>query len=116
GATMFEQRWLLYVAATSQGAAMAGGMLAWQLGHHDFAPKERASEYMGVHVTLTGVRGLFGPVLAVSLYNALENYRDHSGAYVLVICLSLVLAGAFGFLAMARKMDLTPVNDDGPAT
>lgn len=115
-ATMFEQKWLLYVAAISQGSAQAGGMLAWQLGHHDFAPKERASEYMGVHVTLTGVRGLIGPVLAVTLYNSLEGVRDHAGVFVLTICLGLVLAGAFGFLAMARTMDLTPVNDEGPAT
>ncbi len=115
-ATVLEQRWMLYIAAISQGAAQAGGMLAWQLGHHDFAPKERASEYMGVHVTLTGVRGLIGPLLAVTLYNTLENSGDHAGAYVLVLCLAFVLAGAFGFLAMARTMDLTPVNDEGPAT
>lgn len=115
-ASTFHLRWLLYVSAIAQGAAQAGGMLAWQLGHHDFAPRERAAEYMGVHVTLTGVRGLIGPILAVGLYNSLEHTRAGAGSWVLVMCLLLVLAGALGFRAMAKTMDLTPANDEKPAT
>jgi MFS family permease len=45
-----------------------GGSLAWQLGHNDFAPKEQLSAYMGIHVTLTGVRGAFAPFLGMALY------------------------------------------------
>ena len=48
---------ILYLAAAVQGVAFGGGALAWTLGHLDFAPPHRASQYMGVHVTLTGVRG-----------------------------------------------------------
>lgn len=115
-ASVFGIKWLLYITVVLKGVAMAGGMLAWQLGHHDFAPKERAGEYMGVHVTLTGVRGLIGPILSVLLYNTLAAQNPEYGPWVLVLCLSLVVAGAFGFNAMARKMDLTPANEDGPAT
>ena len=115
-ASVQEIKWLLYVTVTLKGMAMAGGMLAWQLGHHDFAPKERAGEYMGVHVTLTGVRGLIGPIASVLLYNALASQNPEYGPWVLVLCLTLVLAGALGFVAMARKMDLTPANDEPPAT
>jgi hypothetical protein len=115
-AAKLELRWLLYLSAIAQGAAQAGGMLAWQLGHHDFAPRERAAEYMGVHVTLTGVRGLIGPILAVTMYNTLERSAEGSGAWVLVLCLLLVLLGALGFRAMAKTMDLTPANDERPAT
>lgn len=46
----------------------AGGTLAWQLGHNDFAPREQLSAYMGIHVTLTGVRGAFAPFLGMALY------------------------------------------------
>ena len=41
------------------GLARGGGMIAWQLGHNDFADQERVGVYMGIHVTLTGLRGVF---------------------------------------------------------
>jgi MFS family permease len=50
------------------GAARAGGGLAWNLGHNDFAPPERVGLYMGVHVTLTGLRGAVAPFLGMALY------------------------------------------------
>lgn len=50
------------------GIARGGGQLAWQLGHNDFAGPERAGLYMGVHVTLTGLRGAFAPFLGMLLY------------------------------------------------
>lgn len=115
-ASLLQIRWLLYIAAAMKGMAMAGGMLAWQLGHHDFAPKERAGEYMGVHVTLTGVRGLVGPIVSVLLYNALAARNEAYGPWVLVLCFSLVLAGAVGFVMMGKMMDLTPASEDGYAT
>ncbi len=107
--------WLLYVVAVFKGVALGGGMLAWQLGHHDFAPSHRASEYMGVHVTLTGVRGLVGPVAAVSLYNWLDAIDPRLSPAVLGLCLLLVVVGAVGFTLMNLMMDLTPVDDRPPA-
>ncbi len=50
------------------GIARGGGQLAWQLGHNDFAGPERAALYMGVHVTLTGLRGAFAPLVGMLLY------------------------------------------------
>ncbi|MEO1716819.1 MAG: MFS transporter [Planctomycetota bacterium] len=107
--------WLLYVVAALKGVAFAGGMLAWQLGHHDFAPASRASEYMGVHVTLTGVRGLIGPAASVSLYNYLGSIDGSLAPWSIALCLVLVLIGALGFTHMNRTMDLTPVDDRLPA-
>ncbi|GAB5496746.1 MAG: hypothetical protein Phyf2KO_18260 [Phycisphaerales bacterium] len=115
-ATVLQAKWLLYVTVTLKGTALAGGMLAWQLGHHDFAPKERAGEYMGVHVTLTGVRGLIGPIVSVLLYNWLAKHDPELAPWVLLVCLALVVTGAIGFVMMARRLDLTPCNDEGPAT
>lgn len=111
----FEIRGLLYACVTIKGVTMAGGVLAWQLGHHDFAPASRASEYMGVHVTLTGVRGIVGPVLAVGLYTALTDISPGLGTVVLGVCLLFVLISAIGFTWMNAKMDLTPVDDRLPA-
>jgi len=50
------------------GVARSGGMLAWQLGHNDFAHPERAGLYMGLHASLTGLRGAFAPFLGMALY------------------------------------------------
>ncbi len=50
------------------GVARGGGLLAWQIGHNDFTTPERANLYMGVHVTLTGLRGVLAPALGMVVY------------------------------------------------
>lgn len=44
------------------GAARGGGTIAWSIGHLDFARPDQAELYMGIHVALTGVRGLLMPM------------------------------------------------------
>ncbi|MGD9693004.1 MAG: MFS transporter [Phycisphaerales bacterium] len=63
-----ESLWVIYVSRIVLGAAYGGGMLAWDLGHHDFARRDLATLYMGIHVTLTGVRGAIAPFLGTLLY------------------------------------------------
>lgn len=95
---------LLWVAAVLRGLAFGGGVLGWNLGTHDFASDADASLYMGVHVTLTGVRGLVAPILAVGLYHQLNTYRDGAGQWVFAVCLGLVIIGAIGFVLLKRRM------------
>jgi hypothetical protein len=52
---------VLWIGAVLLGAAQAGANLGWNLGHNDFASVGRAQHYMGVHVTLTGLRGGVAP-------------------------------------------------------
>jgi len=59
---------VVFAARIILGVGFAGGKLAWNLGHHDFAPRRLASLYMGVHVALTGVRGVTAPFIGVLLY------------------------------------------------
>jgi hypothetical protein len=56
------------IARMVLGAARGGGALAWNLGHNDFAPPDRVGLYMGVHVTLTGLRGAVAPFVGMALY------------------------------------------------
>jgi len=63
-----QSLWLVLLARIVLGAARGGGGLAWNLGHNDFAPPERVGLYMGVHVTLTGMRGLIAPFVGMALY------------------------------------------------
>jgi hypothetical protein len=96
--------WVMFLAAVITGVAYAGGVLAWNLGHQDFAPPGRDSQYMGVHVTLTGIRGLMAPFLAVGIYQWLDSGAAGAGIWVFAVCLALNVAGALGFLAMSRGM------------
>lgn len=96
--------WMLFFTAVLTGVANAGGMLAWNLGHHDFAKDHNASQYMGVHVTLTGIRGLIAPFLGVGIYQWLESWHPGAGSWVFLPCLALNLIGAVGFFLMNRSM------------
>lgn len=104
--------WILFVAAGIKGLAFGGGVLAWNLGHHDFAQKSQASHYMGVHVTLTGIRGIIALLGAWSLYELLERSGTGRGVWIFAVCLGLTVLGALGFIAMGRRM---PGNKSGQA-
>jgi MFS family permease len=95
---------LLWAGAALKGIAFGGGVLGWNLGHHDFAPVQRAGQYMGVHVTLTGIRGLLAPLIAVGLYETLERLHPGSGAWTLAACLGLNVTGAVWFVLMRRTL------------
>jgi MFS family permease len=95
---------MLWLGALLMGAAYAGANLGWNLGHNDFASVGRAQHYMGVHVTLTGVRGAIGPPAGILIYQWLESWRPGLGLYSLVLPLVFVTVGAVGFSHMRRVM------------
>lgn len=88
----------------------AGGTLAWQLGHNDFAPQEQLSAYMGVHVTLTGVRGAIAPFAGMALYlgwDANGHLPGSTGLGVWLFFLSAILGMVAwrGFARLQRDME-----------
>ncbi|MFM1887452.1 MAG: hypothetical protein RL026_2609 [Pseudomonadota bacterium] len=93
---------LLWLGALLLGAASAGANLGWNLAHSDFASAARLQQYMGVNVTLTGLRGLTAPPLGVLACTALDQWRPGSGRYALFIPLSMVVAGSVGFHHLKR--------------
>jgi hypothetical protein len=96
---------LLWIGAILLGAAYAGANLGWNLGHNDFASLGRAQHYMGVHVTLTGVRGAIAPPAGIVFYEALEAFQRGWGRYALVLPLLMTTAGTLGFNHMRRALD-----------
>lgn len=56
-------------AAAVQGIARATGSLAFTIGHTHFARPDMSQVYMGIHMTLQGVRGLTMPFVGVWLYH-----------------------------------------------
>lgn len=102
-----NSRPLLWLGAVLLGAAQAGANLGWNLGHNDFASIGRAQHYMGVHVTLTGVRGGLAPPAGVLIYMALEAWQRGAGRFSLLAPLVMTLAGALGFSRMRRALEAT---------
>lgn len=92
--------WVLMVAAAVLGIGFGGGMLAWNLGHQHFAPPHRDSQYMSVHVMLTGVRGVVAPYLGILIYTALV--PSNHGGFIFAISGILNIIGAVGFLLLRR--------------
>lgn len=84
----------LFLSAVLKGVAFGGGALAWQLGHLDFAPRGREAQYMSVHVTLTGVRGLMAPFIGVLLYAWLDRVWLPADAG------SVIATGGFALFAL----------------
>jgi hypothetical protein len=100
---------LLWLGSVLLGTGWAGGRLGWNLGHNDFtADDERATGYMGLHVTLTGVRGAVVPLVGVTLYQTLEARAPGFGVWSLLLPFMLSLCGAIGFVVLARTMRAPP--------
>jgi hypothetical protein len=72
----------------------------------DFAPPHKAAQYMGVHVSLNGIRGMIAPFVAVAIYEALRTWRPGTEYYVFLTSVVLCAVGAICFMRLARDMDL----------
>jgi MFS family permease len=84
------------------GIARGGGSLAWQLGHNDFANRNQLAAYMGVHVTLTGLRGAFAPFVGIWLYLGWGPVPA-LGAHLFLLSAALSLVAGLGFRALHRQ-------------
>jgi hypothetical protein len=102
-AVLLLQPWLVWPGALLMGVSLAAGSLGWSLGHNDFAPRGEETRYMALHVTLTGLRGLIAPPLAVAVYHGLEHLREGAGPWALALPFGLIVAGAREFTAMDRR-------------
>ena len=86
---------LFSLRGITQGVALGGAALAWNLGHLHFAKPEQAELYMGIHVSLTGLRGLIAPLGGIWLWHTI-------GWPVWLIALALCAASMCMFISMAR--------------
>ncbi len=93
---------LLLIARGIVGAGMGGGSLAWNLGHHDFAPRGQTNSYMSLHVLLTGLRGAIAPLLGAYLY------EEIMGGWLFILCAAFGAVGAMMFMRLRSKVDRTP--------
>lgn len=83
---------LVLVAFAFQGLGFSGGSLAWSIGHTRFAPPDKTQTYMGIHLTLQGIRGLIMPFVGAWLY-----HLPAIGTRLFLLAGMLHLAGSLGF-------------------
>jgi MFS family permease len=107
---------LIALARVVMGAARSGGGLAWNIGHNDFAPSERAGTYMGVHVTLTGIRGAIAPFVGMALYLGWSERPlpgtgltlpawSGLGDLLMLVAAALSVLSALGFKRLQRRIE-----------
>ena len=92
----------LWIGAAIRGVGFGGGVLAWNLGHQDYAPIEQSARYMGLHVTLTGIRGLLAPAFGMVIYVTTLSAGYQAGPIVFYLGASLSAIGGVGFILLAK--------------
>jgi len=102
--------WWIGASRFVLGIARGGGALAWQLGHNDFADQKALSAYMGIHVTLTGVRGAIMPFLGMFLYIGMG--AESIGAHLFAIAALLSVIAWWGFRRL--HLDMRSRSADAP--
>ncbi len=107
-AVLAGQSVLLWPGALLMGISLAAGSLGWSLGHNDFAPRGEETRYMALHVTLTGVRGLVAPPVAILAYYGLQRTRAGLEAWAMLLPVGLIALGAWQFTAMRRTVATVP--------
>jgi MFS family permease len=60
--------WFLIIAITSNGIFAATMSLLWSIGSAYFCKKEDAADYQAIHLSFTGLRSFFAPLLGVIFY------------------------------------------------
>jgi MFS family permease len=105
--------WWLAAGRVIVGIVNGGGSLAWQLGHNDFAPKDQLTAYMGIHVTLTGLRGAFAPFLGTALYLGWSSHGalpalEGLGHYVFLLSAGLGVIAWLGFDRLRKRIRKRP--------
>ena len=94
---------LFAVRGVLSGIGLGGGALAWNLGHLHFAKSDEAEVYMGIHVFLTGVRGVVAPLMGMWLFATI-------GWSVWLVALASCLTSLVLFIRMARQEPTSSVD------
>lgn len=88
---------IFVVGRAVNGLARGGGTIAWNLGHLHFARgRDDDQLYMGIHVALTGLRGLIMPFIGTAVYSLLG-----PGTLLVAVALGVAALAAFHRLATA---------------
>ncbi|MFC2092913.1 MFS transporter [Bacteroidota bacterium] len=89
---------MLFITFFIFGISMSGVILSWNLSSIYYAPAAEVSNYQAIHITLTGIRGIFSPFIGF----AIMKLFSISVTFV-VSALLFLFAGIMMFLESRRK-------------
>jgi len=94
----------LLLAVIFKGIFAATMALSWSIGSSYFCRSEEAGNYQSVHLTLTGIRGIFAPLIGIYFY---EIFR-FSGTFSIAIVFLLAAVGImyWSYRNKSRPYDL----------
>lgn len=115
GLTLTDDRFALGAASALYGVGMAGVFLGWTLGPVSLAPTtDRVPQYMAIHQTLVGVRGVLFQGLGMLVYRVSGSF---SAAFLLAAAAflwsALQMRGLHRSIAV-RQHDLPAADGDSP--
>jgi hypothetical protein len=90
--------YIIMAAEVVIGVSISAGNLVWNLGHNEFAPPEKAGEYMAVHVMLTGLRGFIAPFAGTLLFKWMGQ-----SPWLFMITAGINFAAWMGYVSMWRE-------------
>jgi MFS family permease len=76
----------LLLAMFFNGIFAATMSLLWSIGSAYFCKKEEASEYQAIHLSFTGLRSFFAPVLGLGIYRLI----GFTGTFLMGVLLCLI--------------------------
>jgi len=88
--------WFLLLAIIFKGIFVSTMSLSWSIGSSYFCSKEEAGDYQSVHLTLTGIRAIFAPLVGVMFYELI----NFSGTFAIAI---FSLMGAIALMSWSYK-------------
>ncbi len=87
---------VLLIAVLFNGIFAAAMALLWYIGSAYFCSREEAADYQSVHLSLTGVRAIFAPLLGIFFYELI----DFTGTFTIAI---IALAAAILVMMVSLK-------------
>lgn len=96
--------WPFYLGTLIHACSVAGGSINWLTGSFYFAGPDRSALYSGIHVFLTGIRGVMVPIIGRMIYidgpTGLGFNGFGQGPWIFLICVGFsVVAIAIFFYA-----------------
>jgi len=98
---VYQELWPFFIGTLIHSCSVAGGSINWLTGSFYFAGPELSALYSGIHVFLTGIRGILVPVIGRMIYISgpigWGFYGLGQGPWIFLICVALSLIAALIF-------------------
>jgi hypothetical protein len=107
-----KQIWPFYIGSFVHACSIAGGSINWLTGSFYFATPDTSALYSGIHVFLTGIRGIAAPIIAWLLFISGDTGLGFQGLglgswiYLLCVMLSILGAGIFFYAQYLESRSL----------